>query len=543
MMDIRASSLLLLAAVGLVLVAVSSVSSNQPQVAQPEPKLPAGVTARQSFKLPKIFDFQVYKKLFKRAYHGLEESVRRKYMLARAFRAWISSLKYKYRKSSFYLAVNEFSDKSPEEMAKMENRHIKADKKAKLDKNVGQADIPEVDPNEIEQNLARLTSGQVAGMEGLKLLQKELKQKRKRRDLREAEEVRNFDINRLLSAGGDKTLDPETSKKVDRHPASNNPAYEAPELMSSAARTDIEEIRTFVLRLPEKDDERDPTGHSFYSRVSGYLVGSDDDDHGQSKRQKLPDEVFFDHRNSSCMFLPRSQSDCGSCYAFTSVALAEWLYCQQTGKLVAFSEQYLVDCGTPRLFYGCDGGNRFQAANFFHNYGVELLSNYPYTARQDECPYDDDTDPKTMGYIRMELGAAMEIPLERFEEVIEFGPMYVAVDTRYGLCEYGGGVMTTTCKEPDGSHAMLLIGHGREDGHEYWLLRNSYGPDWGERGHFKLAKEAEDCIEPRHGALYGTNNVMDFFFEPKQNELNDQSQVNAHYAKKTREMIGSWWPW
>lgn len=44
---------------------------------------------------------------------------------------------------------------------------------------------------------------------------------------------------------------------------------------------------------------------------------------------------------------------------------------------------------------------------------------------------------------------------------------------------------------------MLVVGAGIEDDIPYWLIRNSYGPYWGEKGYYKLAKRAKNCLLDR----------------------------------------------
>ena len=54
------------------------------------------------------------------------------------------------------------------------------------------------------------------------------------------------------------------------------------------------------------------------------------------------DVVYSDHRDSNCSVSPKAQGLCSSCYAFPTVAIAKWADCKETGELVAFSEQYIL---------------------------------------------------------------------------------------------------------------------------------------------------------------------------------------------------------
>lgn len=40
---------------------------------------------------------------------------------------------------------------------------------------------------------------------------------------------------------------------------------------------------------------------------------------------------------------------------------------------------------------------------------------------------------------------------------------------------------------------MLVVGYGVEDGVPYWLVQNSWGTDWGEKGYIKVEMGKNMC--------------------------------------------------
>lgn len=43
------------------------------------------------------------------------------------------------------------------------------------------------------------------------------------------------------------------------------------------------------------------------------------------------------------------------------------------------------------------------------------------------------------------------------------------------------------------NHAVLAVGYGVEDGVPYWLIKNSWGENWGDNGFFKMELGKNMC--------------------------------------------------
>ena len=70
--------------------------------------------------------------------------------------------------------------------------------------------------------------------------------------------------------------------------------------------------------------------------------------------------------------------------------------------------------------------------------------------------------------------------------VARIGPMDVSVDASTWSAYDSGIFNGCNQKNPDSDHAVVLMGYGSENGQGYWLVRNSWSPNWGENGYIRL---------------------------------------------------------
>jgi hypothetical protein len=72
------------------------------------------------------------------------------------------------------------------------------------------------------------------------------------------------------------------------------------------------------------------------------------------------------------------------------------------------------------------------------------------------------------------------------------GPVSVAIDAAsIGMQLYFGGIIKHFCGT-NLDHGVLVVGYGSENGTDYWLLKNSWGTGWGEKGYFRILRSGTE---------------------------------------------------
>merc|ERR1719377_312541 len=95
------------------------------------------------------------------------------------------------------------------------------------------------------------------------------------------------------------------------------------------------------------------------------------------------------------------------------------------------------------------------------------------------------------------------------EEVYNRGPVAIAIEPQDDFMYYSKGVYEHAAavklfnEWTKVDHAVLLTGWGVEDGKKYWRVQNSWGPDWGEAGTFRIRRGVdESAVEAQ--AIFAT---------------------------------------
>ena len=190
----------------------------------------------------------------------------------------------------------------------------------------------------------------------------------------------------------------------------------------------------------------------------------------------------FDWRDNNKITPIRDQKTCGSCWAFATLGAFEGSYLKINGGAptsVDVSEQDLVSCSGAG---SCGGG--WWAFNYLITKGCAKESAYPYTASNSPC---NTTVARTYkatvwGYVSSTGGIPSVSQMK--QALCDHGPLAVAVYVSGAFQAYTSGVFNEQSSAQI-NHGVTLVGW--DDSKSAWLIKNSWGTNWGLSGYMWIA--------------------------------------------------------
>ncbi|RVE49207.1 hypothetical protein evm_006099 [Chilo suppressalis] len=200
----------------------------------------------------------------------------------------------------------------------------------------------------------------------------------------------------------------------------------------------------------------------------------------------LPDNL--DWRQKNVVTRVKSQESCGACWAFAAVGNIESMNAIKNGQLLEFSEQQLVDCTSDQ--FDCHQGGRADTGimKVIEAGGIMGEDDYPYENQKGQCRFQSSQVKATVTNCYV---FSFQNEDEIKQALFENGPIAMALNGE-GLKNYQGGVYKQCFGDVD--HAVLLVGYGEDpsDG-PYWLIKNSWGVTYGDKGYAKLLRNQNTC--------------------------------------------------
>jgi hypothetical protein len=148
-----------------------------------------------------------------------------------------------------------------------------------------------------------------------------------------------------------------------------------------------------------------------------------------------------------------------------------------------------MDCNPPPAQYGCLGGDPSVLITYAQSAGLSSAADYPYAggaAGACRNPLPDRQSDLAVNGLRYSKMTETQLL-----EALQKGPVAIGVVLTDEWFDYTGGVFAAlgSCGASASrfNHFVLVVGAGvdKQTGMEYWILRNSFGPDWGEGGYMR----------------------------------------------------------
>jgi cathepsin L len=229
----------------------------------------------------------------------------------------------------------------------------------------------------------------------------------------------------------------------------------------------------------------------------------------------LMNSTNIDWREKGVITPIKNQGMCGSCWAFSAIEGIESHYVIARRKqkpyteLVELSVQHVLDCTFISDGGGCYNGYESSAYRTVMKNGASSEWTYPYMS------FFGDEYKCNITRIQpiVRISNFNVIPSNNYSAMVDallkIGPIAVVVDASEWF-SYESGIFDGCDKNyVDINHSVQLVGMGTEGKLEYWIVRNSWGTEWGEQGYIRLLKNNNFTCGERDGIkICGTCGIL-----------------------------------
>lgn len=208
----------------------------------------------------------------------------------------------------------------------------------------------------------------------------------------------------------------------------------------------------------------------------------------------LNDQRGFSWNDTGLLSPVKNQRSCGSCWAFSTTSSLETFMRKQNYSVDRLSEQELVDCSAEN--YGCNGGLMDLAMDYIiKENGLSSDADYLYNAL--ETGYCKLNNTRVLGSNITEYKYIIPESISDMKYSVNKNPVAIALDADNLFFRfYKEGVIDVPVNTTKTlNHAVLLVGYDYDQEGMYWIIQNSWGETWGDKGFCKIR------VQPKEGTL------------------------------------------
>ena len=148
-----------------------------------------------------------------------------------------------------------------------------------------------------------------------------------------------------------------------------------------------------------------------------------------------------------------------------------------------------------------------KAVEFLVESGTPDEACLPYAGQDGLCPQAcSDADKRSVRLFSFEQPTTGFIDIAKIKAALLKGPLLSSMILYEDLEFYRSGVYRYTTGNKLGSHAIIIVGWSDAD--RAWIVRNSWGPAWGDKGFFKAAWDDANVVLGRYTWLFDVSNAV-----------------------------------
>jgi len=184
----------------------------------------------------------------------------------------------------------------------------------------------------------------------------------------------------------------------------------------------------------------------------------------------------------------KNQQECASSWSFSASGAVEGALVLNGNSLVPLSEQELISCDKQNS--ACSGGSMDFAFEYVRENGLTSESTYPYVSSFGQVPACDyfkvtQRVANISSFVKVQTRSE-----DALENALNNGPVAIAIEADSDMFQfYSSGVLIGECGDSL-NQGVLAVGYGHDSHNnlDYWIVKNSWGPQWGLSGYVYMAR-------------------------------------------------------